>query len=101
MNSITPAQAAPGFSSAGMIRSHMALTVAASDSVKKRWDDPQKNGGNCIKGAASKVAEDARRKSRRVIGLTEGTLSMGVRLVGESDGATLLAAGEPRQRRIH
>jgi len=81
MNSITPAHAAPGSSSVGMIRSHMALTVAASESEKKRCDDSQ-TGGHWIRGAASRVAEDARRKARRVMSLRGDTGSIGSAWLG-------------------
>src|SRR5664280_387944 len=87
MNSTVPDQPAPGSASAGMIRSHIALIVAASAAVKKRPDKSQTNDGSRIRGAASRVAEDARKKARRVMSPPGGTRSIGVSLVGESDVA--------------
>ena len=53
-------------SSAGMIRSHNATIVSASVPSKNRHV-PARTGKGCRSGAAKRVAEEARRKNRRVI----------------------------------
>src|ERR1017187_8249681 len=66
MKYTTPAHAAPGSRSAGMIRSHKATMVSASVLLMNRHAPPRLGMyGNS--GAAMSVTAEARKKSRRVI----------------------------------